>query len=170
MKILLIIFGILATLGTSALIMGLIALAIKKKSQISWSWSWLIWLLIGISLIVSLKFISFSGNGNGVDPPPPPTSGIFIIPPDGVLVDRDTTGERVVYHNIGDKIVIDVVGSIIPEATYFVNAGKTPSVKITKRRTILTVIGLLKNYVRFKNFGTETARVRVIIIPRKKYR
>ena len=166
MKVLLTILGIIATIGTSALIIGLIALIIKKKSQISWSWSWLI---IGISLIVvlfvGLKFISFSEEDNGVDAPPAFAPGIFIIPPGGKEVSRDTTGKRIAYRNVGDKILIKVLDNAIPEALYFQNI-KEKSARIRKRRTVLVVVNLLGGHVRFKNFGVKTVKAKVTIIPR----
>ena len=89
--------------------------------------------------------------------------GIFIIPPGGKEVDRDTTGKRAEYYNIGDGITIL---SDNPKALFLVNETISP-IK-TKKRGFSGKVSKLgeKNYLRFVNNGDKEERIEARITPR----
>ena len=92
-----------------------------------------------------------------------PAPGIFIIPPGGKEVDRDTTGKRAEYYNIGDGITIL---SDNPKALFLVNETISP-IK-TKKRGFSGKVSKLgeKNYLRFVNNGDKEERIEARITPR----
>lgn len=86
-------------------------------------------------------------------------SGIFIIPPDGKEVNRDTAGQRVACRNVGDYIVIEA-GQ--PEALFILM--DTTRIRIDPVRTVIRIDSLGgKDYLRFQNFGTKTERIKAKI-------
>jgi len=86
-------------------------------------------------------------------------SGIFIIPPDGKEVDRDTAGQRVACRNVGDHIIIE---SNRPEALFILM--DTTRIRIDPVRTVIRIDSLGgKDYLRFQNFGTKTERIKAKI-------
>ncbi|MBU1289685.1 hypothetical protein KKG85_00315 [Patescibacteria group bacterium] len=90
---------------------------------------------------------------------PVSASGIFIVPPGGKEVNRDTAGQRVACRNVGDHIIIE---SNRPEALFILM--DTTRIRIDPVRTVIRIDSLGgKDYLRFQNFGTKTERIKAKI-------
>jgi len=91
------------------------------------------------------------------------TSGIFIIPPGEKEVNRDTTGRRVTYCNIGDKVAI---WANYPKELFLIPE-TTPPIRIRGRGLSGRVSKLgEKNYLRFVNNGDEEVKIKARITSR----
>lgn len=143
-----------------------------------WLWVLGISMILLAVIVVSIKWGGTYANNvkNQKDiaastsvPSPVPSSGIFIIPPGGKEVNRDTTGKRVAYYNVGDKIIVNVTSYPFPEALYYVDA-KTDPIRIRIRGVALKAIGSNKAgiHIGFKNFGTKNVELKAKVIPRQK--
>lgn len=92
-----------------------------------------------------------------------PAPGIFIIPLGGKEVNRDTTGKRVAYYNIGDKMTVLADN---PEVLFLINETISPA-KIRGRGLSGRVSKLgKKNYLRFVNNGDEEEKIKARITSR----
>ena len=90
------------------------------------------------------------------------TSGTFIIPVGEKEVNRNTTGKRVAYYNVGDRIT---VLSDNPEALYYIDDDES-RIKIDPYQTVLRVVSLgNKNYLRFVNHGNSAVKIKVRVTP-----
>lgn len=129
-------------------------------------------ILIAITLLITGAYLRFSSleskstsktQKSAPDSAPVSisASGIFIIPPGGKEISRDTAGHRFFPSNVGEIVEIYTINPKNPAHLFFLNKSGS-KIEIDPGLTQIRIIDLgQKPYIRFANYGREPATIRV---------
>ncbi|MEA2113203.1 MAG: hypothetical protein U9P63_00915 [Patescibacteria group bacterium] len=103
------------------------------------------------------KFASVSGSVSVSSS----ASGIFIVPPGGKEVSRDTTGHKFFPDSVGEIVIIQTIEPKNPKGLFFLNESGS-RIRIKPGLTRIRIISIGKKpYVSFANYSNANAKIKI---------